>query len=281
MPQGGKTAKIFVSAAIFIILEVAALAMLSSSSSLQNIWLNRASHRVLAFFWGGGEKVRQHFRLDKQNEELALENARLKNELMLYKAAAEAKDEAAHAAVPEDRVKFNFTPASIVKMSRNSAHNYIILNKGSEDGIKPNSGIISTHGVLGIVTAVDKHHSYGLSVMNNNISVSVRIGQLGIVAPMSWNGRSSHGAVIDNIPPHHSIAPGDTVWTSGHSSIFPADIPLGITEGTRLMDGSTMQVDVNLFQDFRNARYVSVVENLQKNEIEALEASQIEKNKKK
>lgn len=249
--------------------------MLKSSSTIQDIWINRASHRVMAFFWGGGEKLRGHFLLEKQNEELALENSLLRNELAFYKSREEREKEAAVVMSSSER-KFRFIPASIVKTSRNTAHNYIILNKGSEDGIKTQSGIISPKGVLGIVTAVDKHHSYGLSLMNNNISVSVRVGKLGIVAPMVWDGKSSSGAIVGDIPPHHEITPGDTIWTSGHSSIFPPDIPLGVTEDYRLVDGSTLQVKVRLFQDLRNARYVSVVENTEKSEIEALEASERE-----
>lgn len=250
--------------------------MLSSSSTLQNIWINRASHRVMAFFWGGGEKLRSHFMLEKQNEDLVLENASLRNELARYKALEERMKEAEEA-FGYDSGKFRFIPASIVKISRNTTHNYIILNKGYTDGVKTQSGIISPQGVLGIITAVDKHHSYGLSLMNNSISVSVRIGSLGITAPMVWDGKSSNGAHIGDIPPHHDIAPGDTVWTSGHSSIFPPDIPLGVTGKTRLLDGSTQQVDVILFQDFNNARYVTIVENTEKSEIEALEASERDK----
>lgn len=271
MPQGNRTASIITSAAIFILLEIAALAMLSSSSTLQNIWLNRASHRVMAFLWGSGEKVRNHFRVDQQNEELALENTHLMNELKRYKAEEDARKEESNAYVQESEV-FEFIPASIVKISRNTTHNYVIVNKGYEDGIKEQSGIISPNGVLGIVTAVGRRYSYGLSLMNSNLSVSVRVGKLGITAPLVWDGRSSNGALVNNVPPHHEVQPGDTVWTSGYSSIFPPDIPVGVTGKTRLMDGSTMQIEVELFQDFNNVRYVTLVENKDKREIEEIEA---------
>ena len=66
MPQGHKTS-ILVSAAIFILLEVAALAMLDRSSTLQDIWINRASHRVMAALWSSGESVRNYFRLEAAN----------------------------------------------------------------------------------------------------------------------------------------------------------------------------------------------------------------------
>jgi rod shape-determining protein MreC len=67
------------------------------------------------------------------------------------------------------------------------------------------------------------------------------------------------------------ITPGDTVYTSGHSSIFPADIPLGTVKGAEIVNGATYDIQVELFEDFGALRYVSIVENLGKEEINTLE----------
>ena len=168
---------------------------------------------------------------------------------------------------------YRYTPATVVKMSRNRTHNYIILNKGSDDGIRPQSGIISDRGVVGVVQAVDRHYAYGLTLMNPGMSVGARVGRTDIVTPLSWDGFGSDRALLRNLPPHYDIAPGDTVRTSGYSSIFPPDIPIGITGESRLVDGSTRQVSVQLFQDFSTVRYVTVVENLERSEWMALEAA--------
>ena len=104
------------------------------------------------------------------------------------------------------------------------------------------------------------------------MSVGARVGRTEIVSPLSWDGFRSDGAVIRNLPPHYSVAPGDTVRTSGYSTIFPPDVPIGVTGESRLVEGSTRQVDVTLFQDFSSVRYVTVVENLERTEIMALEA---------
>ena len=130
--------------------------------------------------------------------------------------------------------------------------------------------------MVGIVEAVDKHYSYGLTLMNPGMSVGARVGRTEIVAPLSWDGRTTGGAVVRNLAPHYDIAPGDTVRTSGYSSIFPPGIPIGVTGQTRLVDGSTRQVDVALFQDFSTVRYVTVVENLARTELMELEANEEE-----
>ena len=272
MSQGRRTYSIVISAAIFILMEVAALAMLDRSSTLQNIWLNRISRRTAAVLWGGGEKVRSHFYTYRQNDALAEENARLRDELRYWRSLGESgyglPAEAA------DGGGFRYTPATVVKLGRGTAHSYIILDKGTEDGIVPQSGIISDKGIVGVVSAVDRHYAYGLTLMNSNISISVRLGESGVTAPLKWDGVSGRGAVVNDIPPHYRISPGDTVRTSGYSAIFPADRPVGVTGETRLVDGTSSQVSVRLFQDFNSLRYVTVTENSSRGEIEALEASE-------
>lgn len=270
MAQERKSHLGIVRAAIFILLEIAALAMLKSSSSIQNIWINRASRRMQALFWGGGEDVRNFFSLKKTNEELAQENFLLTRELMRYRSNAASAEENS---LPTGTPGFSFTPATVVKMSRNSAHNYIIIDKGSADGIKENSGIITEKGVVGFVGAVSKHYSYGITLMNTNASVSSRIGNTGITGSLVWDGRHTNKGFLKDIHMHHINTPGDTVRTSGFSSIFPPGIPLGTTEEAFISDGSSFQISVNLFMDFSSLRYVTVVKNLDRAEIEELSHS--------
>ena len=278
MPQGHKTS-ILVSAAIFILLEVAALAMLDRSSTLQDIWINRAAHRCMAALWSGGESLRNYFRLESVNEELVMQNDSLRRELAVFREEARARTErqASDSVVSGLRDSsrggdaFSYTPATIVKMSRNRNQNYVIINKGSEDGIMPQSGIISSRGIIGVISSVSRHYSYGLTLMNPNVTVSTKVGPEGITAPLVWDGISSDAAVVTDIPPHYSVTPGDTVWTSGYSAIFPEGIAVGVTGESRLVDGSNQHVEVKLFQDFRSAHYVTVTCNTDIDEIRTLE----------
>lgn len=257
------------SAAVFVILEIAAILMLSRTSSLQDIWISRASHRVHASIWGGGEKIRNYFTLGQLNKTLAQENFELSSMVREY-SERDLSYRENH--LYDSKVgNFRLVPASIVKASRNSQHNYIVLNKGSEDGIKPQTGIITTNGIVGVVNAVGKRYSYGLTLMNAKVNVSARIGKTGLVGALEWDGRHSNGALMKGLPLHYTVAPGDTVWTSGFSTVFPPDIPIGITGRIRQVDGSTNEVSVELFQDFSALRYVIITENLDRGEIAEIE----------
>ncbi len=275
MPKNSKSFLPLITAAIFIGMEIAAVAMLKSSSDLQDVWLNRASHKVIGRLWSGGETVRNHFSLAKQNDALMEENFELRERIRDFELAREASVEANLSASGDRR--FVYIPATVVKMSRNSMHNYIILNKGSEDGVTTHSGIITGKGVVGIISAVDKHYSYGLTLMNTSVSVSSRIGRSGMVSPLVWDGVNTNRGMLKDIPLHYTIEPGDTVVTSGFSNIFPADIPVGITGETEIVYGSTSQTAVTLFQDFGALRYVTIVQNPARDEVSSLEKREEER----
>ena len=103
------------------------------------------------------------------------------------------------------------------------------------------------------------------------MSISARIGMEGAVGPMTWDGHSSNGAILKEIPHHVEFAPGDTVYTSGFSSIFPEGIPLGTIGESKIVNGATYEIRISLFEDLKSVWHVTVVENTGKEEIEELE----------
>lgn len=245
--------------------------LLRNNGELQDRWVAKWTHGIMAGVWGCTESVKDYFSLRQKNDELALENHRLAQLVRHYRLITgrdSALDTMSMTAPVGD---FSYIPATIIKMSANKQHNYMIISKGSEDGILPLSGIITEHGVIGIVDAVSKNFSYAISFTNSGITISGRIGREGVTGPMSWDGRSSRGAVITDIPLHLVITPGDTVYTSGYSTIFPPDIPLGTVKGAKVVNGSSYEVSVTLFEDFKKLKYITVAHNIRKSEIEELE----------
>ena len=261
-----------ISTAVFILMEIAALSMLKHSGSLQDIWVTKASHRVMAWVWGGFDSIGHYFSLRSENEKLAAENAMLTESL---RRSQDKVQKAMENGLLTDTTMifagYDHVPASIVKISRNKQHNYFILNKGYEDGVRPQSGVITASGIVGIVDAVEKHYSYGLSFMNTGVSISARLGNEGAVGPLTWDGISMDGAVLRDIPLQYKYAPGDTVWTSGSSILFPPDIPLGIAGPSKVVNGAVNEIQVDLFQSFTALRYVTVVSNAGREEIMYLE----------
>ena len=119
--------------------------------------------------------------------------------------------------------------------------------------------------------AVSAHYSFAFSFQNSDISISARLGSDGNSGLLVWDGIHANGAVLKEIPLQQQYHPGDTVYTSGHSLLFPPDIPLGITGKSKVVNGATSEIEVRLFQDFSAVRYVTVVHNDALEEIEEFE----------
>ena len=269
--------RIVLNAAVFILLEAAALVMLGHNGRMQNIWISKGIHSVQAFLWGGAEDIRDYFMLRKQNRALAEENFRLRN--MVREYSYRTGMEIPSDSIPEIIGGYRYIFADAVKISNNKQHNYLILDKGADDGVEERSGVIAPDGVIGIVDAVGRHYSYARSFKNSGMVVSARIGKDGPVGEIMWDGVSYDGAILREIPHHIPVHQGDTVYTSGYSSIFPPDIPMGVTGEATVVNGSTYNIEVRLFADFNSVRYVTVVNNLDNREISVLEKEEGEDEK--
>ena len=255
-----------VSLAVFILLEIASLYLLRHNSQLQASWIANAANGFKGAVWGGSQSIKDYFALKGTNDQLAYDN------FMLQKEVVRLQEMLRGACMDTTKIRlsagYTMIPAEIVKMSRAKQHNYIILNRGYEDGVKEKSGIVTREGVVGIVDAVSAHHAYALSFQNADFSISARLGNGGGNGLLVWDGKSSRGAILKEIPLQYKFSPGDTVYTSGHSMLFPPDIPLGKAGKARVVNGSTNEIDVTLFQEFKSIRYVIVVHNNSFDEVE-------------
>ncbi len=252
---------------IFILLEVACLHLVTNNAALQRMWIARGSHAFMGTVWGASESVRHYFTLSAENKKLVEENNELQQQL------AKAQHRLRQARIDTTRTDshpgYTLTPAEVVKISRNKQHNYLIINRGFEDGVQEKSGIVTAKGVVGIIDAVSEHHAFALSLQNHDISISARIGNEGGSGILVWDGIHSNVALLKEVPLQYHYQPGDTVFTSGHSLLFPPDIPLGVAGESRVINGATNEITVTLFQDFGSVRYVTVVHNDSFDEIEA------------
>lgn len=269
MPKERSVVRNILTVAVFIILEIASVLMLSRNNQIQRLWIARISHGFMARTWGASQSVSNYFSLKRQNDELALENDRLQKLVRGYELAAREADPASKPVLADNG--FNYIPATIIKSSTNTQHNYLIIDKGSEDGVTRNSGIITDKGVIGIVDAVSSHYSYAISLLNTELFISARLGNSGAVGPLAWDGTGSDRAILKEIPLQFKFAPGDTVYTSGYSTIFPPDIPIGVAGESKIINGATNEIKVDLFQNHKALKYVTIVSNTRAAEIEAIE----------
>ena len=251
---------------LFIVLETLSIVLVVRGGVVQRYKVMGAVRSVESWFWQRTSGVAYYFNYRTENERLASENLQLRQQLARYATAQRELDSMAVFVEPE----YTYYAATVIRNSVDRQHNYLILDRGSKDGIETGMGVVTAQGVVGMVNAVSRHYCHVVSLLSTGQSVSAKLAGSGSFGPMTWNGRSPDEAVLHEIPVHIQAAPGDTVLTSGFSTVYPPDIPLGAVVSAEVSRGSSQDITVHLFEDFRSLHNVYIVGNNRKEEMEEL-----------
>ena len=169
------------------------------------------------------------------------------------------------------RQKYVYRIADVISNSYSSPSNYVTLNMGSNDGIIEEMGVISPSGVVGIVGAVSKNYCTVISFLHPKTVISCKLKSNGVSGLLQWNGGDISQAQIKDIPITTRISQGDSVLTSGYSSVFPGGIFIGkIKSFNKDLESQNQRITVDLNIDFTSLSKVYIVENLYKNELDEL-----------
>ena len=177
---------------------------------------------------------------------------------------------------------FDFIVAHVINNSISHPFNYLTINKGSSDGIKPELGVIDRNGVVGIVSTTGAHSARVISLLNPHFRLSCKIKRSDYFGSLVWDGANPSQALLEELPRHTVFEPGDTIVTSGYSAVFPSGLPVGVIIGADTdRNQNFFTLRVRLLADFTTLGNVQVVINNQAEEIRALSAGEENDSKKK
>ncbi len=155
---------------------------------------------------------------------------------------------------------FHYVNATI--LSRNVSYwmNNLVIDKGASDGIKKDNCVVTSDGLIGKITSVNKNSSVVKLITSSTYKVSVKVGdKYGILD--SYNSRDKY-LLITGIDKDVKVKVGDEVITSGLGGVFPSGVFVGNVEKIKNDDYDTSKiVYVKAKQDFNDIRYVTVLEN--------------------
>ncbi|MFN0201943.1 MAG: rod shape-determining protein MreC [Bacteroidia bacterium] len=157
------------------------------------------------------------------------------------------------------KVTFKYTPCRSVNNSTDKDYNYITLDKGSNDGIKPGMGVISPTGVVGKVIRVSKNYSLALSMLNQKFRLSAKVSRTGNVGMYEWGGGDSRRGFLNFIPQDVELRIGDTVTTSGYAE-FPEGFIVGLISDNKQTIGGFYKAKITLSTDFTALKDLYIVE---------------------
>ncbi len=268
---------------LFLILEIFSLSLVVSYNNYQKAKFLTSSNGITGYFFENFAGIFQVFDLKKANTELAEENAQLRTALQYYQLRSTNNSRQNYLLERNplitmtrdslNKIVYFFTTARVINNSVNQRHNFLTLNKGRIQGVKPDMGVISAGRVVGLVTNVGDNYSTVISILNERWKLSAKIKRNDFFGSLSWNGKDYRKVQLNEIPYHVPVQNGDTVVTTGFSSSFPEGLEIGIVSDYSLGSGSNFyKIDVDLAVDFRSIVQVALVENRQLKEINQLES---------
>jgi rod shape-determining protein MreC len=222
-------------------------------------------------------KVEDYFNLKEENKRVHRLNDSLINLLRLN---FEKRD--TNVVFVKDTVAYDTTglyrryyarPATVVYNTVNSEKNYIQINRGSNQGIRDNSGVISSDGsVVGVVVNVSPNFSQVLSLLHVQSRLVVSLKKSGESGTIEWDGKDPRMLVLKRMPKTVTIIKGDSIVTSGNNTlIFPKGLLVGtVTEIREDNASGTYLLKIKAATNFYSLQQVHVIENIEREEQTAL-----------
>jgi rod shape-determining protein MreC len=203
------------------------------------------------------DKLSDYLYLQEVNDSLISENAKLLEQII------NASSNNQKTVFLQDSVlkEFKIIPSAICNKTINLKNNYITLCKGESSGIRKDMGVISEKGIVGMVRSTSKDFSIVLPIINVLSRTSVAIKNKAYFGTMLWRDTHPLYVTVEEIPKHADLGVGDTIITSGFSSVFPKGIEIGKITNFSVEPGSAnYTIDVTLNNDLSKIEYVYVID---------------------
>jgi len=246
---------------LFIIFFTVGVVLTVKNNAYQRSVTVNSTNEVVGEVYQNLNVLKKYINLGTVNDSLAVENAKLRTELLALKNIDSAKQVTVKdtANVPQ----YTYLSARVIKNSVTLRNNVITINKGSADGIARDMAVISPgKGVVGFVMDVSEHLATIRSLLHKDTKISVNLKKTNALGILVWGVGNADitKAFVKEIPNHFKIGLRDTIVTSGFSQSFPPGIPVGTVTNTAVATGDNfMSVEIKLFNDFSTLQYVYVI----------------------
>lgn len=248
---------------LFILLEVASFVLLFRFNHFQQSVFFSSANVVAGKVFEVSGGISSYFHLKSVNEDLLDRNMQLERQITnLERALLEHEVDSTEINSIRNlpHTDYEIFKARVINNSLNQVDNYITLDKGSKDGIRPEMGVVDGNGVVGIVYDTSPHYSVVISILNSKSSISCKIVGSEYFGYLKWEHGDSQYAYLKDLPRHAEFNLGDTVVTSGYSTVFPEGIVVGtVDDMSDSNDGLSYLLKVKLATNFGKVSDVRVI----------------------
>lgn len=197
------------------------------------------------------------FTLERDNQQLFLQNARLFAQLLRQRAAL--RDATGLNAIQARAPHWagSYKVARVVDRRFSATDNMLVIDAGSRRGIAKDMAVLTPDGLVGRVIEVSPNYAKVLPVINQNFMVSVVSDSTRTSGLLAWRNGHERLAKMEHVPVSSKLLRGEQLTTSGYSTFATGGIPVG--QVIRISkDKLFYNVDVRLSVDFSSLSWVLV-----------------------
>jgi rod shape-determining protein MreC len=256
---------------LFVLLEVFSFWLIIQNNSYWSATYFNTSNYYVAQILSISNSAREYIHLREINDNLAQENLKLNS--MVARLQQQKPGDAPAGYTPDSLFanRFEFVVSKVIMTETSRANNYLTIDKGSADGIRPGMGVISATGVVGRVRSCSEHYSVVTSILHSQFMVSSRLIRSGEIGPARWQSKDPETIALLDISRYKKVLKGDTAVTSNYNSVFPPGIMVGTVKNISVRSDQTFyNIELDVATDFRSLSYVYVVQNHMQEEVEKL-----------
>ncbi len=254
----------------FLFLEFIALFFLfSATNNYHHYNYLSSSNSISAGLFNLQYSMTSYFSLREINNQLLVENAKLKNQL-LNKDLVIGKKYIKHKDTTYKK-NFLFKEVRVINSQYKFYKNNLIINAGINSGVQKKSGLIGTKGLLGIVTNVSSNYASVRPIINPDFGLKILHKNSNSWGDLIWipEQNSYNNVYVKNIPIYTEVKEGDFFITSGAEGLFPRGVIIGRTLSIKEnIEKQTLIIKVKLEEDFSSLKVGFVVKNQFKNELD-------------
>jgi rod shape-determining protein MreC len=255
---------------IFLLLEAISVWLMVHHKGFQGSHVLNSSNSAIAGVYQTAANTREYFSLRQENDRLARENAILRNFQRSSYSILPLSEHTRRDTLYKQQ--YSYVSAKVVNSSVNKRRNFLTLDVGSAQGIGQDMAVMSSEGIVGIVTNVSKNFASVMSLLHKDVRVNCQLKKDRSYGPLIWDGRDYRYCLLTDIPTHSKIKAGDTVITSELSGIFPEGLMVGtIVYFEKRKGESFYTARVRLSADLKKVNHVYVIRNKFKGERDSLE----------
>lgn len=208
--------------------------------------------------------------LRQRNTELESEVARLQAEVIeLQQQVSEMTVMSALLDFASENTENRYVAAQVIGRDTSPFLYYVIINRGSDDGLRRGMTVITAQGLVGRISAVSAGAARVQLITDAGARVNVRLKESGAEAVL--NGQLTGDLTLEMIPQAANVQAGELILTSGLGGNFPANILIGQVSGIRQRDFDIFQsASVQPVVDFSELEIVLVIVNFRPVDISPL-----------